>query len=121
MELTNKTKHTAGEVLAAVVIGALVLITISSMGVPLWRMGQARMAQQTLDEAVSQTAAGKFAVENFTACKHAGGLLSAPQSDALCITETVDGAEKLYGHAFAVQVTEELRTWVAQSSKLQPR
>lgn len=77
-----------------------------------------RATQLELIDRVSSTEAGKFAIDNFISCKKAGGAFSSPPSDALCITETVNGAENLKGHEFGIQVTNELAKWFDQSKKL---
>ena len=83
-----------------------------------WRDGQSQISQQILDESISKTGPGQFAVENFTACKKAGSVFSSPASDAKCISETVSGAEKLKGSTFSAKVTHELAAWLEQSKKL---
>ncbi|MCU6501949.1 hypothetical protein LPN04_29575 [Rugamonas sp. A1-17] len=118
MQLTEKFKSDAGVV--AIVACVVAITALLGFGIvrDTWRSGQSQIAQQKLDENVSKTTPGKFAVENFTACKKAGGALSSPASDAQCISETVSGAEKLKGSAFGAQVTQELAGWLEQSKTL---
>ncbi|WP_298151043.1 hypothetical protein [Flavobacterium sp.] len=100
---------------------AVILIVIAcgvSLVSNMVRKANDQNTQLKLMETVSKTEAGKFAVDNFTSCKLAGGTFSSPPSNANCITETVNGAEKLKGREFGVQVTTELANWLDQSSKL---
>jgi len=108
--------HSANLYFAGVVLIAVLFVL--GIGVHLWNSTHLQFAQNDLDENVSKTDAGRFAVENFTTCKKAGGAFSSPASDAQCITETVSGAEKLKGTAFSAQVTHELAEWLEQSNKL---
>jgi hypothetical protein len=97
-------------------IAVLVVAAVSKIS---WDTSQAQLMQQELNSASSKTEAGKFAVENFTACKHVGGPFSAAPSDAHCATETITGAEKLKGPGFASEVTRDLIAWREQSARLQ--
>lgn len=85
-----------------------------------WRDGQYKIAQASLNNQVSKTDAGRFAVENFSTCKHADAVLGGPRSDAECITETVNGARTLRGEAFGAQVTQALAGWFDDSKKIRP-
>jgi hypothetical protein len=77
-----------------------------------------RATQLELADRLSGTEAGKFAINNFISCKKAGGAFSSPPSDALCIAETVNGAEKLRGREFGIQVTSALADWFDQSKRI---
>lgn len=118
MQLTEKVKSNVGVVV--IVVCFLTITSLLGFGMvrEMWRSGQSQISQQEVDESASTTAPGQFAVENFTACKKAGGAFSSPASDAQCVTETVSGAEKLKGSAFGAQVTRELAGWLEQSKKL---
>lgn len=97
----------------------ITVLAVAVFGKMFWDMSQAQWKQRELISASSKTEAGKFAVENFTACKNAGGPFSAAASDAHCATETITGAEKLKGPGFASQVTRELIAWQEQSARMQ--
>ena len=117
MQLSEKIKSNSGDL---IMFGVFALVVLIGFGFArdIWHVAQAEMSQQKLDESASKSVAGLFAVENFTACKKARGAFSSPASDAQCITETVNGAEKLKGPQFSAQVTHELAEWLEKSKKL---
>ena len=117
MHLSEKIKSSAGGVLMVGIIAAAVLF-VSTFALSSWRTGQAQISQQKLDGRASATEAGRFAVENFIACKKAGGALNSPPADARCIAETVSGAEKFKGTEFGGQVAHKLADWLTQSKAL---
>jgi hypothetical protein len=106
---------------AIIAVGAVAMMILFAAGLisSIWRLGQLQISQNELDTQFSETEPGRFAVENFSACKKAGGAFSSPASDAQCITQTVEGAENLKGSAFRSQVTREIVDWLDQSKKLQ--
>jgi hypothetical protein len=121
MQLTERIIFKVGAVMVNVCAIGIAALMIFTLGLVMWRSGQAEIAMQALNDRVSVTAPGRFAVENFTACKNAGGALSSPDSDAHCISETITGAEKLKGSGFSTQVTQELAGWLEENKKLRAK
>lgn len=118
MLLLKKPKIGSDALIAAGVVALMIFLGAGFISA-IWRSGQLQISQHELDERVSKTEPGRFAVENFTACKKAGGAFSSPASDAQCITQTAEGAENFKGSAFRSQVTHELVDWLEQSKNLQ--
>lgn len=118
MRIKEKFKDDA--IVFAILIPIVAIMALGGFGMLRyqWNIAQANTSQQELDQRASRSSTGKFAVENFTACKEAGGWFRPPSSDALCIAETVSGAEKLKGNPFAAQVMQDLAVWLEQSKKL---
>lgn len=121
MEVTQSKFSLFMAYVATAMVILLIVLYFGAFMRSIWLETVRRSEQRELDSQVSKTEPGRFAVENFNACKNGGVFGSSAPSDELCITETIQGAEKLQGAGFGSEVKKSLLTWRENSQQIRYR